>query len=132
MCVYVCIGMRMLQRLGELTGDRLLVALKHSASVAAFFVVCGFGTHWTVTLHVVTRSKVRLRKMLAAALVGTLLHVSHSGEIALAGSRRLLAAAPVHFAHAVVTVAQNQYNNHPLFLLYAVFEYHNSVMFAGE
>ncbi len=34
---------------------------------------------------------------------------SHSGEIALAGSRRLhstLAAAPVLFAHAVVTVAK--------------------------
>lgn len=52
--------MFVLQRLGELTGDRLLVALKHSASVAAFFVVCGFDAHWTVTLHVVTRSKVRL------------------------------------------------------------------------
>ncbi len=36
--------------------------------------------------------------------------VSHSGEIALTGSRRLrftLAAAPVLFAHAVVTVAKD-------------------------
>ncbi len=35
----------------------------------------------------------------------------HSGEIALAGSRRLrsaLAAAPVLFAHAVVTEAENR------------------------
>ena len=35
---------------------------------------------------------------------------SHSGEIALAGSRRLrstLAAAPVHFVHAAVTVANS-------------------------
>jgi hypothetical protein len=37
--------------------------------------------------------------------------VSHYGEIALSGSRRLrstLAAAPVLFAHAVVTVAENR------------------------
>ncbi len=36
--------------------------------------------------------------------------MSHTGEIALAGSRRMrsmLAAAPVLFAHAVVTVAKN-------------------------
>ena len=38
-----------------------------------------------------------------------LLCASHSGEIALAGSRRLrftLVAVPVLFAHAVVTVAK--------------------------
>ena len=37
--------------------------------------------------------------------------VSHSGEIALAGSHRLratLAAAPVLFAHAVATVAKDK------------------------
>ncbi len=37
--------------------------------------------------------------------------VSHSGEIALAGSRRLrstLAVAPVLFVHAVATVAKNE------------------------
>ena len=36
---------------------------------------------------------------------------SHPGEIALSGSRRLrpvLAAAPVLFAHAIVTVAKNK------------------------
>jgi hypothetical protein len=35
----------------------------------------------------------------------------NSGEVALAGSRRLrctLAAAPVLFAHAIVTVAKNE------------------------
>ena len=38
------------------------------------------------------------------------MHASHSGDIALAGSRRLratLAATPVLFAHTVVTVAKN-------------------------
>ncbi len=37
--------------------------------------------------------------------------VSHSGEIALAGSRHLgstLAAAPVLFAHVVVTITKNR------------------------
>jgi hypothetical protein len=41
---------------------------------------------------------------------------SHSGEIALAGSRRLhstLAAAPVLFAYAVVTEIKNKYNDQP-------------------
>ncbi len=41
---------------------------------------------------------------------------SHSGEIALAGSRRLrstLAAAPFLFAHAVATVAENKKLQHP-------------------
>jgi hypothetical protein len=44
-------------------------------------------------------------------------HASHPGEIALAGSRRLratLAAAPVLFAHAVVTVAKPQVVSPPL------------------
>ena len=41
---------------------------------------------------------------------------SHSGEIALAGSRHLLStlsAASGLFAHAVVTVAIKPYTNHP-------------------
>ena len=45
-----------------------------------------------------------------------LLRASHSGKIALAGSRRLrftLAAAPVLFAHAVVTVAKNRTSTTP-------------------
>ena len=48
----------------------------------------------------------------------TLLRASHSSEIALAGSRRLrfmLAAAPVLFAHAIVTAAIT-HGLHTLFL----------------
>ena len=64
-----------------------------------------------ITLARLGLADVRMQSVCAYVLKGQALpHASHSGDIALSGSRRLrptLAAAPVLFAHAVVAVARN-------------------------
>ena len=42
-----------------------------------------------------------------AGMASVAMRTSHSGEIDLSGSRRLVAAAPVLFAHIVVTITKN-------------------------
>ncbi len=60
-------------------------------------VVVNFSFGMSALPICIKRECVRAQKGLA------LLRASHSGEITLAGSLRLLAAAPVLFAHTVVT-----------------------------
>ncbi len=69
---------------------------------------CVACTLWAVNLGVIIRPKAS-KAVCVDALKGLVLpRASHPGEIALLGSRRLRATAPVLFAHAVVTEANNR------------------------